>query len=319
MAECPGFVPSLWQPKKCIHCFKLHGPSSSPTPNLFRNNSDIGPVPKAQGVSKDFHQLKRNNSLKNPPHIPQLTTKKDCSTFVAQKWRPYVCLNCFGTISEHKQTNSSSGNPEQEEQPKTVETPPTLTLQQSTSSTATSAVTEEEEDDPFKDFEDLDDSLPSTSSGTPSFSRSSSLRFSTDISYHESRALDVVSSRISLSFETPSLPNLIGFVKYTEAEEEWDDGVDITSILSNGQYSYVNNKISEIASVKEEMERTQQQFEENPSLLLALFEILKAKQQQIQKAFERDKIDQQDHSKLLDSLSEVRTMLLDHDRNISLC
>lgn len=171
---------------------------------------------------------------------------------------------------------------------------------------------EEDEDDPFKDFEELDDTLPS-SQGSPLFTTSTQQQHTANNSTGSPGQLE---SRISISFESPSI---IGIVKYTESEEEWDDGVDITSILANGQYSYVNNKISEIASVKEEMQRTQQQFEENPAMLLALFEVLKAKQVQIQKAFERDKIDQQDHSKLLDSLSEVRTMLLDHDRHVSLC
>lgn len=322
MAECPGFIPSLWQPKKCIHCFKMHGPNNSfDAPNLFRNNSDMGPIPKEPSL-KDFMQRRRSNSLKNTPHSQHApTSRQECLGFVPQKWRPAVCLNCFGILSEHKQPSSiSSGSQELERQPstQTIQPPtsPSSPISVSAKNPLQLTVTvptlddDDDYDDPFKDFEDLVDTpiaAPSTPC-TPLETTSGILSLSA-----ESGGLEV-SSQISISFESSGF----GFVKYTELEEEWDDGVDITSLLANGQYSYVNNKISEIASVKEEMQRTQQQLDDNPAMILALVGVLQAKQLQIQKAFERDKINQQDQQLLLNSLSEVRTLLLDLER-VSLC
>lgn len=101
------------------------------------------------------------------------------------------------------------------------------------------------------------------------------------------------------------------FSKFKEQEDDWDSGVDmeIEAFISKADYSYVNNKIMEISSVMEEAERRKGVKEENPKVIAALFEVLTAKQIQIQKALDREKINKQDHSKLLDRLNQVRDLL----------
>lgn len=82
--------------------------------------------------------------------------------------------------------------------------------------------------------------------------------------------------------------------------------MDCESFESKEEYSYVNNKIMEITSVQEEAESIRT---DSPQMVEALFEVLTAKQLQIQKALEREKINKHDHSKLLERLNLVRDML----------
>lgn len=80
--------------------------------------------------------------------------------------------------------------------------------------------------------------------------------------------------------------------------------MDVESFETMQEYSYVNNKIMEIASVKKEAEKS-----DNPRVVHALYEILAAKQKQIQKALDREKINEQDHNKLLEKLNAVKELL----------
>lgn len=101
------------------------------------------------------------------------------------------------------------------------------------------------------------------------------------------------------------------FNQYRDDDDDWDGGVDmdVENFDSMADYSYVNNKIMEIASVKKEAERSQASMRDNPRVVHALFEILAAKQKQIQRALDREKINEQDHNKLLERLNAVKDLL----------
>jgi DNA repair ATPase RecN len=85
--------------------------------------------------------------------------------------------------------------------------------------------------------------------------------------------------------------------------------MDVESFMAMAEYSYVNNKIMEIAHVKEEAEKAKEILQDNPRVVHALYDILAAKQKQIQKALDRSKINEQDHSKLLERLNAVKDLL----------
>lgn len=85
--------------------------------------------------------------------------------------------------------------------------------------------------------------------------------------------------------------------------------MDVENFEGMAEYTYVNNKIMEITSVKKEVERSQANMRDNPSVVHALYEILTAKQKQIQRALDREKINEQDHERLLERLNAVKDML----------
>jgi hypothetical protein len=100
------------------------------------------------------------------------------------------------------------------------------------------------------------------------------------------------------------------FNQYKDDDDDWDGGVDmdVENFESMADYSYVNNKIMEIASVKREAEKSQGNVRD-PQVMHALYEILAAKQKQIQRALDREKINEQDHNKLLERLNAVKDIL----------
>lgn len=147
----------------------------------------------------------------------------------------------------------------------------------------------DDDDDPFRDFEELYDSALITS-------QQQGLDFAT--------TLETVRSSLRNSRSREN--------KFKEIEDDWDGGVDmdgVESFVATTEYSYFNNKIMEIASVKKEAERSQAVMQENPNVVLALYEILTAKQKQIQKALDKEKINEQDHLLLLERLNAVKDLL----------
>ncbi len=148
-----------------------------------------------------------------------------------------------------------------------------------------------DEDDPFRDFEEIDDSRVEIKT-------------------------TILSGSVQKVNPKRNLSNSGGreqmFSKFKDVSEEDDSGVDMdveTFVAKCTEYSYVNNKIMEITSVKREAERSKEQLKENPMVVHALFDILTAKQQQIQRASSRDKISQHDHKKLIESLDAVSDLL----------
>ena len=85
--------------------------------------------------------------------------------------------------------------------------------------------------------------------------------------------------------------------------------MDVENFEAMAQYTYVNNKIMEIQSVKREAERSKENMRDDPRVVNALFEILTAKQKQIERALDREKINEQDHNRLLERLDAVKELL----------
>lgn len=171
--------------------------------------------------------------------------------------------------------------------------------------------------DPFDGFEELDDS--SLASLATSSSAKFEIKTTTTFTTH-AQGFDIETKldhvRVMTSSTTTATSSAQGkvdqfFSKFTEHEDDWDHGVDmeVEAFVSRTEYSYVNNKIMEIASVKEEAMRSKDKLLDNPKVVEALHAVLSAKQIQIQRALDKDKINKQDHSKLLERLNQVRDML----------
>jgi len=157
----------------------------------------------------------------------------------------------------------------------------------------------EDNEDPFRDFEELDD----TSS---KFEIKTTTTFTT-----YPQGFDIATTLDSVrSLCTSPRGRELFFSKYRDSDDDYGGvDMDVESFVAMAEYSYVNNKIMEIASVKEEAERSQAVLHDNPGVVHALYEILTAKQRQIEKALDREKINKHDHSKLLERLNAVKDLL----------
>ncbi|EGC29958.1 hypothetical protein DICPUDRAFT_99676 [Dictyostelium purpureum] len=106
--------------------------------------------------------------------------------------------------------------------------------------------------------------------------------------------------------------------QFKENEDEWDQGVDLTSFLKKKpslqrDFSYYNNKFMEISGVKEEVKKQSIDFGGglHPNAFEAFKGILEAKQTQIKKAFERNKINEPDCDMLITELNSAQKLLND--------
>lgn len=164
----------------------------------------------------------------------------------------------------------------------------------------------EDDDDPFCGFEELDDSKFEIKTTTTVTSNSQTFNVSTTLEHvHHTHMRSH-----SLNLSTSPRGREQFFSKYKDLDDD-DGGVgmEFESFVAKAEYSYVNNKIMEIGTVKEEVERSKLSLEDNPRAVAALIEVLTAKQKQIQRALDREKINKQDHNKLLERLNQVRDLL----------
>ncbi|KAF2076902.1 hypothetical protein CYY_001805 [Polysphondylium violaceum] len=120
------------------------------------------------------------------------------------------------------------------------------------------------------------------------------------------------------SIIVPSKRRSIKMDQFKEKEDDWDQGMDLTSFLKKKNsiqrdYSYCSNKFNEISSVKDEFQRQSIDFggSLHPNAFEAFKGILDAKQKQIKKAFERKKIDEDDCLMLIDELNTAKELLQD--------
>ncbi|KYQ91975.1 hypothetical protein DLAC_06795 [Tieghemostelium lacteum] len=143
----------------------------------------------------------------------------------------------------------------------------------------------------------------------------------------------VTASSTSSTTSTTTKRKSLKMDQYKEKEDEWDQGVDLSTFLSvqrkkNSRsntprsklgamsslmedFSYCSNKFMEISSVKEEAQRQSIDFGGgiHPNAFEAFIGILEAKQKQIEKAFQRQKIDKSDCDMLSVELNSVKDLL----------
>eukprot|EP01111_Echinosteliopsis_oligospora_P005378 TRINITY_DN18673_c0_g1_i1.p1 TRINITY_DN18673_c0_g1~~TRINITY_DN18673_c0_g1_i1.p1 ORF type:complete len:348 (-),score=97.76 TRINITY_DN18673_c0_g1_i1:67-1110(-) len=332
--ECDVFEPNPWDARKCKNCLRSHGlgtPSSAP-PSRRSSMTLLAPLtPLSPFTAVASLKLHESDSPASCPPI----SEGICTSFKSQQWRPSICIHCFKSRGSHSPsafntdyfssppshpplTKFSSLDLTEPSSPFTsfspasgsfdsfTDTPlPSLHFPprspSSPSTTFTDIHSEADEDDPFKDFEELTDDFQLEIKTTTTIVNSAkgSIGISTTID-----SLNYVPS--PRSRQSPSVKQ---FNKWEEHEDDWDYGVEVNFDHVSKDLSYVGNKMMELNSVKQEANRTKQDLYDNPTLATALFEILDAKQKQIQMALDRSKINVQDHSQLLESLDSIRTMI----------
>lgn len=273
---CDSFSPQRWRPSVCMHCFETIAIHTSREVSYTKMDISSPPSPQ-DGNGKDDTLLASSIPLPATPREVEETLVK---------------LSTSLRFSQEKKALSSSPSTNTSTTPRTSLTPRTPKTSPSVPNFFGRSPIDDD-DDPFRDFEELYDTafeLKSTSS------------------YDLATTLESVRSSLRNSRERSREQALN---KYKESEDDWDGGVDmdVESFVATPQFSYFNNKIMEIASVKQEAERSQADMLANPNVVVALYEILTAKQQQIQKALDKDKINEQDHSKLIERLNAVKDLL----------
>eukprot|EP00026_Physarum_polycephalum_P012569 Phypoly_transcript_12891.p2 GENE.Phypoly_transcript_12891~~Phypoly_transcript_12891.p2 ORF type:complete len:168 (+),score=54.45 Phypoly_transcript_12891:292-795(+) len=138
----------------------------------------------------------------------------------------------------------------------------------------------EDEKDLFKDIEELEDNV---STGPPS---------------------------------KPPTPAPGASSKYQDNDgADWDEGVDAKDddiftapapdAPQQAESAYVKSKMQELTTVKEQVES----MKDNPNILTALGSVLDALRKQIESAYDNSKINEQDHSTLLERLQSVNELI----------
>lgn len=287
-----------------MHCFEtieLHNALREASYENNTVNMDISspPSPQDDGNGKDETLLASTIPLPPTPRTPRdveetLAKLSTSLRFSQEKKSPPTPITT--TPSSHPLANPQT-TPRSSTTPRTSLTP--RTPKSSSPSSAPNFITLtrnhiDDDDDPFRDFEELYDTTFTALTPQQGFDLATTL--------------ESVRSSLRTSRERSREQALH---KYKESDEDWDGGVDmdVESFVATQEFSYFNNKIMEIASVKKEAERSQAVMQENPDVVVALYEILTAKQKQIQRALDKEKINEQDHDKLLERLNAVKDLL----------
>lgn len=289
-------IDTLSQGMHCFEPLELHTTSHNREVSYTSMDISSPPSPQDDGNGKDDTILASSIPLPaTPREVEETLVKLSTSLRFSQERNPHSHPHTHSHSPSTPPSSNPLNNPSTTPRPSL--TPRTPKASQSVPNFFPLSRTPDDDDDPFRDFEELYD--------TTTFEIKTTSFTSHQQGYDLSTTLQSV--RTSLRNSRQQALN-----KFKESEDDWDGGVDmdgVESFVATPEFSYFNNKIMEIATVKQEAERSQAVMQENPNVVLALYEILTAKQKQIQKALDRDKINEQDHSKLLERLNAVKDLL----------
>lgn len=173
--------------------------------------------------------------------------------------------------------------------------------------------------DPFEDFEELNDSSPAPPTPTSTLPPTViPLTAVVEPSVNVAPPVVEVASDPSTTDPDPKLNRVSSepLSKFQDEGDDWDEGVDAhddqvfeaaprDSWSAQPSQAYVKSKIQELATVQEQAESTR----DNPNILNALGMVLEAMRLQIEKAYEREKINPQDHQQLMEKITSVRELI----------